>query len=67
MGLIITEDGIMADPEKVKVMRQMSPYTCVREIRSLIGMYSYYRRFILNFSAIVKSLIRLTEKSAKFE
>ena len=30
-------------------------------------MYSYYRRFIPNFSAIVKPLIRLNKKFAKIE
>ena len=29
LGFIISEDGIMADPDKVKVMRQMLPPTCV--------------------------------------
>ena len=57
----------MADPTKVKLMRQMLPPACVREVRSFIGMCSYYRRFIPNFSANVKPLIRLTKKFANFE
>ena len=67
LGLIISEDGIMADPNKVKVMRQMLTTTCVREVRSFIGMCSYYRRFIPNFSAVAKPFIRLTKKFAKFK
>ena len=66
LGFIISEDGIMADPDKVKVMRQMLPPTWTRELRSLIDMCSYYR-FIPNFPAIVRSLIRLTKKLAIFE
>ena len=66
-GFIISEDGIMAHPDKVKVMRQILSPTCVREVRSFLGMCSYYRRFIPNFSAIAKPCIRLTEKFAKFE
>ena len=62
LGFIISENGIMVDPDKVKVIRQMLPPTCVREVRSYIGMCSYYRRFIPNFSAIAKPLIRLTVK-----
>ena len=57
----------MADPNKVKVMRQMLPPTCVREVRCIIGMCSYYRRFIPNFSAIAKPLITLTKKFAKID
>ena len=32
LGFKINEDGIMADPNEVKVMRQMLPHTCVREV-----------------------------------
>ena len=67
MGFIIREDGIMADPDKVKVMGQMLPPTCVREVRSFIGMCSYYMGFIPNFSAIAENLIILTKKYTKFE
>ena len=57
----------MVDPDKVMVMRQMLPPTCVRKVRSFIGMCSYYRRFIPNFSAIAKPLISLTKKFANYE
>ena len=66
LGFIMSESGIMTDPDKVRVIRQMLPPTCVREVRSFIGICSYYRRFIPNFKAIVKPLIRLTKKFAKF-
>ena len=40
----------------------MVPSKYVREVRSFIGMCSYYRRFIPNSSAIAKPLIILTKK-----
>ena len=67
LSFIISEDGIIADPDKVNVMKQMLPPADVRETRCFIGMCSSYRRFIPNFSAIGKPLIRLTKKFAKFE
>ena len=39
---------------------------CVREVRSFIGMCSYYRRFIPNFSEIAEPIISLTRKYARF-
>ena len=39
----------------------------VREIREFIGMCSYYRRFIPNFSKIAEPLIDLTKKYARFK
>ena len=64
---IISRDGIMADPDKVKVRRQMQTPTCTHDARSFIGMCSDYRRLIPNFSAIAKHLIQLTKKFDIFE
>ena len=62
LGFIIREGVTMVDPEKVKAIREMLPSTCIREVRSFIGMCSYYRRFIPNFSAFMKLLITLIKK-----
>ena len=45
----------------------MPPPTNVCEVRSFIGMCSYYRRFLPNFSQIAMPLIKLTKKYAKFD
>jgi len=39
----------------------------VKSIQSFVSLCSYYRRFVPNFSKIVKPLTRLTEKNVKFE
>ena len=67
LGFIINRQGIITDPDKIQVIKNMNPPSCVREVRSFIGMCSYYRRFFLNFSAKAKPLIKLTRKFAKFE
>lgn len=41
--------------------------TTVREARGFLGMCSYYRRFIPNFSKIAEQLIDLTRKYARFK
>ena len=66
LGFIISDNGIMADPDKVKVMRLMLPHTWVLEVISCIAMCSYFR-FIANFSAIAKSHIGLSKKFEKFK
>ena len=60
LGFINSEDGIMADHDKVKVIRQILPPTCIQEVGSFSGMCSFYRRCIPHFTANAKSLIRLT-------
>ena len=67
LGFIINEQGVKPDPKKVDAIRQLPAPTSVREVRGFIGMCSYYRRFIPNFSQIAEPLIDLTRKYAKFK
>ncbi|KAI3768718.1 hypothetical protein L2E82_19548 [Cichorium intybus] len=56
----------MVDPAKVEaVMRWEVPKT-PSEIRSFLGLASYYRRFIQDFSKVAVPLTRLTKKNAAF-
>ena len=50
LGHVISKDGICPDPEKI----------------SVVGMASYYRKFIDHFSELVGPLTELTKKHAKF-
>ena len=52
--------------EKVTVIQEMSPPQTVKEVRSFIGMCSYYRRYVPNFSEQAIPIIALTRKNATF-
>ena len=67
LGFIIGKDGIKPDPKKVEAIRSLPIPTCVREVRSFIGLSSYYRRFIPNFSEIAEPIIALTKKHAHYK
>ncbi|XP_065928361.1 uncharacterized protein [Magallana gigas] len=67
LGFIIDEHGVTPDPKKVEAIRKLPAPTTVREVRGFIGMCSYYRRFIPNFSKIAEPLIDLTRKYARFK
>lgn len=67
LGFVIDSSGIKPDPKKVESIKSIPAPTCVREVRSFVGMCSYYRRFIPNFSGIAEPIIQLTRKHAHFK
>ena len=46
LGFVINENGILPEARKVNIIKKLATPTSVRDARSLIGMCSYYRRFI---------------------
>ena len=66
LGRIISKDGIKPDPEKIKVVKEYPVPTSVKEVRRFLGLCSYYRKFIRNFSEIAAPLNQLTTKYARF-
>ena len=66
LGHVIFAHDIVVDPAKVKaVVKWESPKSAI-EIRSFVGLASYYRRFIEGFSKIVAPLTQLTRKDQPF-
>ena len=52
---------------KVDAVIDWSTSINLKETQLFVDFYNFYRRFIKNFSKIVKSLIRLTRKNVIFE
>jgi hypothetical protein len=67
LGHIISAGGVSVDPSKVKDVLNWMPQTNTSEIQSFLGLASYYRRFIKDFSKIVKPMTRLLEKNKDFD
>ena len=66
LGHVVSSDGIKTDPKKTEAVKNWPTPTCVKEVRSFLGICSYYRRFIYRFSDVAKPLHSLTEKGQKF-
>ena len=67
LGHVITRDGVRPDPKKVDaVVNFPRPKNC-KNIKQLLGLAGYYRRFVPNFASIVKPLTTLLKKSIDFQ
>jgi len=59
LGFIVTNGGAKTDPEKVKAIKEYPEPTNLYELRSFLGLASYYRCFIKDFAAIARPLTSL--------
>src|ERR1041384_4769282 len=62
LGHVITKNGVAVDPSKVQDVLNWNQPTNVKEIRSFLRLAGYYRRFIMDFSRIVKPMTKLLQK-----
>ena len=63
---VISESGVGTDPDKIECIKTWPIPQDVNELRSFLGLCSYYRRYVKWFSDIVKCLHQHTEKGRKF-
>ncbi|UYV74968.1 hypothetical protein LAZ67_12001925, partial [Cordylochernes scorpioides] len=63
---IISAEGVQTDPEKTETVRKWPTPKDLTQLRSFLGLCTYYRRFIPGFSNIARPLHRLTESGRPF-
>ena len=66
LGHVVTEEGITAGPGKVEQVRTWPVPESSTEVKSFLGLASYYRRFIPAFSTVAQPLYKLTEAKTEF-
>ena len=66
LGHIMTADGIGVDPAKICTILDWPLPQCVTQMRSFLGLASYYRCFIEGFCKIAATLTQIQEINRLF-
>ena len=66
LGHIFGKEGMSPDPAKVQVIKDWLTPTDINGLRRILGLASYYRRYIKGFSTIAEPLLRLTNKDMAY-
>eukprot|EP00253_Pinus_taeda_P033032 PITA_33032 len=66
LGHVISKEGIVVDPEKIKTILDWPVPKDVADIRSFMGLAGYYRRFVEGFSRVAYPITSLHKKGRTF-
>src|SRR5688572_12281795 len=67
LGHIISKEGIKVDSSKIKTVQDFPISKNLRELRGFLGLASYYRKFIEQFSKTARPLNTLLKKDVKYQ
>ena len=67
LGHLISPEGISPLPNKLDCIKHMPVPKNAKEIKQLLGLTGYYRKFVPGFADISRPLTTLTKKDRKFE
>ena len=66
LGHTVNEKGILPLKDNIEAIESFQYPKTQKELRSFLGMTSYYRKFIPNYGKIARTLNTLLKKDAKF-
>lgn len=62
LGYIVSKEGIRPDPEKISAIAEYPVPKTVKDIRRILGLAGWYRRFIPNFASVTAPISNMLKK-----
>ena len=66
LGHIISQDGVRFNDDKIAALTRMPMPRDIKQLRSLLGCLSYYRKFLPNMAKRVRPITALLKKGVTF-
>lgn len=66
LGYIVSEEGLSVDPDRLSPLAEMLSPATIGEVRSALGLFNFYRKFINDYASLAEPLIALTRKGVAF-
>ena len=65
LGYIISVDGVRPNDDRIAALTRMPMPTDIKQLRSLLGGLSYYRKFLPNMACHIRPITALLEKGRR--
>ena len=67
LGFVVEGGTLSIDPSKTEAIRELASPTNVPSLRSVLGVFNYFRRFIKHYGYLIAPLSDLLRKDHKFQ
>ena len=67
LGHHISKDGIKPPPNRVDALMNYPPPRNIKQLRRILGMFNWFKKYIPNYSIGVEPLTLLLRKKVKFQ
>ena len=62
LGHVVSQEGVSTDPDKITAIKDWPVPSNTKDLRSFLGLCSYYCRYVKGFADVAKPLYRLQER-----
>ena len=66
LGHVVSGEGVKPNPTNIAKIASWPVPKTPRQVKQLVAMGSYYRRYVKNFASMVRPMVELTKKGKKF-